>query len=388
MKRIICILIILINCVCSTAISETHIGIQGTVVSGKNNKTVLFDLFRDNDRTVAMTSSLTSDYVIRDSDELLQNAYSTVNMIFDITPESIALLTARLHGIYRDWLETRYMERSEGIYTGPLFGKATSVCVTEYMLSDITQFMKNQYIPSTEHGNEKQSNTVSCDMLLERFICWAESLYEEYNPLVRMKSYDSNRYITFDLLKQDQVILTLSVDNTVENEKRILITQKENNLYYFRDIYAQYDRSRLVVTTRLYCSKGSIFENVSKEDLLICEQFTLTESNQKSSISYDCVNKKEEKILSLTGDVTFDQVNISIFIQGSESENIIITASRDTQIPGITSDTVKGTDAYHEADSDEYSIAFMSGLSFFLAEAVPMLPVSGQKIIYQMLFNQ
>ena len=387
MKRIICILIILINCVCSTAISETHIGIQGTVVSGKNNKTVLFDLFWDNDRTIAMTSSLTSDYVIRDSDEL-QNAYSIVNMIFDITPESIALLTARLHGIYRDWLETRYTERSEGIYTGPLFGKATSVCVTEYMLSDITQFMKNQYLPSVEYENKKQSNTEYCDMLLECFICGAERLSAAYNPLVRMKSYDSDRYIIFDLMKQDQVILTLSVDNTVENEKRVLITQKENNLYFFRDIYAQYDRSKCVLSTKLYCDKGSFYENVSQDDFLICEHFTLTESGQQRSISYDCENKKEEKILSVTGGVTFDQVNISIFIQDSESENIIITASRDTQTPGITSDTVKEPDAYHEADSNEYSIAFMSGLSLFLAEAVPMLPVSGQKIIYQMLFNQ
>ena len=197
MKKRICILIIIISCIWSSAIGDTHIGIQGTVLSENNNnqKTVVIDLFRYDERTTLITTSLTPDYIIRDSD-IHQNIYNTINNLLGITPERIIHFTERIDGIYQEWLNTRYTEYSEGVYTGTLFGKASSVCTTEYMLSDFTQFIKNHYTDDKESGNQKDSNTECCDMLLECFTNFIDALASEYHPLVRMKSYDSGRYVT------------------------------------------------------------------------------------------------------------------------------------------------------------------------------------------------
>ena len=67
MKRIICILCVMtviVCCGCSAAAGETHIGIQGTVLSGNDHKSILFDLFREEDGTTLLTSTLTPDYAI------------------------------------------------------------------------------------------------------------------------------------------------------------------------------------------------------------------------------------------------------------------------------------------------------------------------------------
>jgi hypothetical protein len=390
MKKRICILIIIISCICSTAIGDTHIGIQGTVLSEKDNKknTVLFDFFHYDEKTTLITSSLTPDYIIQDSDEC-QDIYNTISILFGITPEMIDHFSERIEMICRAWMNTRYTELSEGVYTGTLFGKASSVCTTEYMLSDFTQFIKNHYNNDNASGKEKDVNTEICDMLLECFTCFTETLAEEYNPLVRMKSYDSGRYVTFDLFKQDQVILTLSLDNIKENEKRVLITHRKNNRYYFRDIYAQFDQGEFALLTRMYCGNSPYYENVSQKDLIICEHFCLTAGDLQCSITYDCENEKADKILSATGSISSEKLVADIFLQDSKSENIILSAIKDDAQPAeITSDPRKVLDDHNISDNNVYRIEFMSGLSLFLAETIPMLPVHSQKLLYQMLFNQ
>ena len=388
MKKIICILIIMICCVCSTAGGETHIGIQGTVVSeNNNNQTLLIDFIRYDDKETLITSTLTPDCVIRVTDEHL-NIFSAVNMLFNITPDTIALFTEQIEGIDREWLTTRYTEYSEGIYTGTLLGKASSVCSTEYMLSDLAQFIKNHYKHNAGFGNDEDSNTESCVMLLECFTCLAETLAEKYNPIVRMKRYDNDRYVTYELLKQDQVILTLSIDNTKGNEKRILISHKENNRYYFRDIHAQYGRNEIDLMSGLYCSISPLFENVHQEDMIICEHFTLTEGDLQCSIDYDCENRNKDTILSLKGSVTSEKMDAGISLQDSKKVNIILSAIKDTPRAENTPDTKRVLDENSDSDINEFRMAFMSGLSIFLAEAVPMLPVSSQNMLYQMLFDQ
>ena len=120
MKRIICILTVIICCYCSTAIGETHIGIQGTVVSEQNNKTVLFDIFLNDDQATLITSTLIPDYAVRNHDEV-SDIYSTVSMLLGITPQLIDSFIIQGEEIYHEWLKSRYSERSDGIYTGSLF---------------------------------------------------------------------------------------------------------------------------------------------------------------------------------------------------------------------------------------------------------------------------
>lgn len=390
MKRIICILCVMtviVCCGCSAAAGETHIGIQGTVLSGNDHKSILFDLFREEDGTTLLTSTLTPDYAIQIPTEK-ENKYKTLEMLFDIRPESIVLFTARIDEIYQEWLKTRNTASYEGIYTGSLFEKAASVCSAEYMLSDLVQYIKTKHHSDAESGNEHQNKAKSvADMLLVCFEDYADAIAEEYNPLVRTNSYDDGRYITVNLLKQGQVIMTVSLDNTKDDEKRILVLHRENSTYYFRDMTVSLSNNEFTVQSDLYSGKASLFENVSKEDLLISEYLTLTGGNNTCSMTYNCGNEKTGIVLSAAADILPDRMEAGIFLQDNGKENIHVAAVRDTEKYDINGKTnVLQYNAL--SDNAEYRIALMSGVSLFAAECIPMLPESSQNMIYQMIFDQ
>lgn len=378
MKRIICILTAVICCICSIAAGETHIGIQGTIVSEESGKTVLFDLFRNNDNTVMITSTLTPDYAIRNQEDI-QNIYGSAEMFFGITPGSIESFISEMDATYHEWLKTRYHRFSEGIYTGSFFRRASTVYSTEYMLSDLIQYFKNSSY--TESGTENRNIFREC------IIHFADNLAAEYNPLVRMKSYDSDSYINLEFVEKDQVIMTIAFDNTKENEKRILITQKETGRYYFRDIYIQYNNGESSILTNLYSSGQALYDNISQEELLFSEYFALTGSKQPYSMTYHCGTQKTGELLSVKGSVGPDEIRAGIFLQESQKENIVFSAVKDNETPAINPDQMKILNNNNLSESNEYRIAFMSGASLFLVEIIPMLPVSSQKLLYQIIFE-
>ena len=112
MKRIICILTVIVCCVCSTAACASHVGIQGTVLSGIDRKTILFDFFHEEDGTTLITSALTPDYAVKIPAEK-EDIYNSLDIIFDITPESMDAFSNRIADIYQEWQKTRYYTRYE-----------------------------------------------------------------------------------------------------------------------------------------------------------------------------------------------------------------------------------------------------------------------------------
>ncbi|MBR5961263.1 MAG: hypothetical protein IKZ98_09755 [Clostridia bacterium] len=383
MKRAICILTVMICCICSTARTETHIGIQGTIVSETENKTVLFDLFSEEDKTTLISSTLAPDYAVR-IPEKDQAVYTTARMLFGISPESIALFMSRIDELYQGWMKTRYSESAEGIYSGPVFKKASSVCVTEFMLSDFTQYISNERNLQPAHSDGKQTGSQADDLILLCFTEAVGSLAAAYNPLVRIKSYDNDSYISVDLLKQDQVILTISMDNTKGNDKRILITHKENNRYYFHDIYALVSMEEIWLLSNVYRGRGPAFENVTEKDLLISESISLkTDQNNICRINYACGTEKKGNILSMNGMTSSDRLEGVVSFQDGNKENIKIEASLDTKKPDMNPDQIK----VMESDSAEYRMAFMTGTMLFLADIIPLLPPVTQTTLYQLFFN-
>lgn len=387
MKRIICILTVIVCCVCSTAACASHVGIQGTVLSGIDRKTILFDFFHEEDGTTLITSALTPDYAVKIPAEK-ENIYNSLDIIFDITPESMDAFSNRIADIYQEWQKTRYTASSEGIYTGSLFDKATTVCSTDYMLSDLLQYIKTKHHSGTDSRNDNQSIAESVDMLLMCFEEYADTFAEQYNPFVRTYSYDSGRYIAVNLFRQDEVILTISLDNRKDDVKRILITKRENNRYYFRNMTVSIKNEEFTVQSEIYSGRTSLFENITHEDMLISESFTLTENNHTCRMAYDCSSKKTGNLLSASADISSDRLEAGIFLQDKEKETIHISAVRDTEKREIKPEQTSVLDYNTLSENAEYRIALMSGLSLFAAECIPMLPEFHQKMIYQVIFDQ
>ena len=204
MKKAICILAVMICCICSTARTEAHIVILGTVASDNDHRTLTFDLTRTDDNSTLVSSTLAPDYAILFHNEY-SNIYNITGMLCELKPESIFLFVSKFNELYQEWLQTRYPEKHTGCFSGNLFPRTVSVSQTEYMLWDLTQYIKNKCHFDTE-SEEKKSDNGTADLLFECFTCMADAMAVKYNPLVRVKSYDDGRFITVDLIQQEQVI--------------------------------------------------------------------------------------------------------------------------------------------------------------------------------------
>ena len=218
MKKIVCILTAFICCIGVAASAESHIGIQGSIADKTDSNIVYIDLYEE-DNTISMISDLIPDIIIQSANDHA-DLYDMFRIFFDLSTEKTISLRNEAKNLYRDWIQSRYSETNEGIYTGPLFEKATSVCVTEFMLSDLIHYAVQQSGKNPVSQNSKNSEYQYDEILLAAAAEMGSDAVKYYNPLVRTKNYDHNQYLSFDIISGNQVILTLSLDNSRHNRKK------------------------------------------------------------------------------------------------------------------------------------------------------------------------
>ena len=386
MKKIVCILTAFICCIGVAASAESHIGIQGSIADRTDSNIVYIDLYEE-DNTISMISDLIPDIIIQSANDHA-DLYDMFRIFFDLSTEKTISLRNEAENLYRDWIQSRYSETNEGIYTGPLFEKATSVCVTEFMLSDLIHYVVQQSGKNPVSQNSKNSEYQYDEILLAAAAEMGSDAVKYYNPLVRTKNYDHYKYISFDIISGNQVILSLSMDNSHHNRKRILITHMENGRYYFRDIAVQYNQQSIIMDCELFSSDKSVFDPLRIEPL-IHESFSLTSENGKhsQSIAYTCENSQKELLVSGTGTLSYNKIEGYLQL-GEEKEDVVfLTATMDEkQKPDLSSYQMMHMD--HKEENDLILNIFMSGLMERMTHILPLFPAFYQNIIMKILMTR
>ena len=342
MKKIVCILTAFICCIGVAASAESHIGIQGSIADRTDSNIVYIDLYEE-DNTISMISDLIPDIIIQSANDHA-DLYDMFRIFFDLSTEKTISLRNEAKNLYRDWIQSRYSETNEGIYTGPLFEKATSVCVTEFMLSDLIHYVVQQSGKNPVSQNSTNSEYQYDEILLAA----AEMGYDAvkyYNPLVRTKNY-------------------------------------------YRDIAVQYNQQSIIMDCELFSSDKSVFDPLRIEPL-IHESFSLTSDNGKhsQSIAYTCENSQKELLVSGTG--TLSSNKIEGYLQlGEEKEDVVfLTATMDEkQKPDLSSYQMMHMD--HKEENDLILNIFMSGLMERMTHILPLFPAFYQNIIMKILMTR
>ncbi len=383
MKKIVCILTAFICCMGFTASAESHIGIQGSIADRTEYNTVYFDLYEE-DNTISMISDLIPDMIVQSANGHA-DLYDMFRIFFDLSPDKTISLQNRAENLYRNWIQSRYSETIEGVFSGPLFEKATSVCVTEFMLSDLIQHAEQQSEKNTISQNSEKSKYQYDEIILAAAAEIGSAAVKQYNPLVRAKNYDHNQYLSFDIISGNQVILTLSLDNSRHNRKRILITHMENGRYYFRNIAVQYKQQSIIMDCELFSSDKSVYDELTIIPLIHeSYRFSSDSDGHSAKIAYTCENAQKEILVSGTG--TLSSTTIEGYLQlGEEKEDIIfLTATMDQkQKPDLSSYQMMHMD--QKKGNDIILNALMSGMLERMTRILPLFPAFYQNIILNML---
>lgn len=378
MKRTACILMAFICCICFTASAGSHIGIQWDLAGKTNSSIVHIDLYDENDM-ISMISDMIPDIMIQSSDNNT-NLFGLFSLIFDLSPEWFVDFRNRAEDILREWIQTRNKEFSTGIYTGPLFDKAASVCVTEFMLSDLILYIEQ----ITGQGNTGHDP--------ERLIACAarnvRDIINTNNPLIRVKNYDNDKYISADVISGYQVIMTFSLDNTSDGLKRIQITQRENGRYFLRDITAQYDDKGFSLDNEIFSSDSSIFDRLEEEPFIRESCNYVSDSEETGKLSYTFEAAQKDIKIAMTGNVSEAEAEGYIKL-GEDSEAVfsfLIVQDEKKKDQDPASYQVLYLD-----QKEEYpiiSLTFKAGLINRMAEILPSLPAAYQNFIMEMIVNR
>ena len=236
---------------------------QANIFNVTENQTIHIDLYK-NQNVISTVSDIIPGVMIQSTDTNT-NLYNILRIAFEISPQKIIGFFKKTKELYREWIQSRYTESYTGVYTGPFFDKAESVRITEYLLSDLIQYTERilkQYKPEKDNSHTEPDYD---EVLLSCIAELGAHAVEKYNPLIREKNYENNRYITIDIISMDQVIMTLSVDCSKANMTKVIISHKEKGRYYYRSIEIRKNQNSMHLTNELFSSDGNILDEIREQ---------------------------------------------------------------------------------------------------------------------------
>ena len=307
--------------------------------------------------------------------------FALIKSIFAVTPGKLQSMIGYLEEINTQWMKTRNICEYEGIYSGVLFSKASTVCSTQFLFTDYIHFCENS-IRSIKDENES--------VWLSAVLRMGGYLAEQYNPEISIKSYDKNKYLTMDIILQNDVFMTVSVDNTKgKNEKRIVLSHRENGRYFFHDIRIQADQTKAVLTSDLYSSPDSVFPENEDYALLVSEQLSLTNGEVKETFfRYKCLDGDQKRLISSDGKMENDCMEGKIYLLEEEKEWAVISSAVHKNSREPIPESKKTLKSGREEDCAEFQIALFSGLTVIVSEIIPVLPMKLQKMLMEYIFTQ
>ena len=277
----------------------------------------------------------------------------------------------------RDKIEQLLSDPVPGVYSGELFENAGSVRTVRLQLTDFFTYISSVLDSSDEPFFRACKAAVSS--LME-----AESGQELF---LDIRIYDSWKYISALLFKNEQAIMTISSDLSSENAKRILICYSENGRHYYRDILIKDDQDAFTLTASLRSGSESTYQRMITEMPLTAVLLTVT--NERFDL--ELYGNGLSEPLMATGKTAAQengeaQLTAKVYINHHDEQaiNITINLSQMARAAGFSDKEI-----IHLSDQTEnagFIITAVSKATELAAEMIPTLPDEYQKLMIKLLY--
>ena len=350
----------------------------------QNNGTIITaDLYQQNGDTVLVSSLLPDLAVIlrhgSDTDDMLHT-------LFGISPQDTRFALQATDDILKDWLQMLNMKSHSGRYSGEIFEFASSMSTTSFQLSDFSRFLDSVIKKENASGPEEDSETAAYYSFLSDLSGKIKGISEKEKILVTVRCYDDNRYYTFVVQRQNEIICTISMDCTKDFTRRFVTGHKENGTYFFDDMTISAGQDTFTVDKTIYSGTQSSYLNISKHDPLVHAAFSL--KNGKDSVreyEYKAESHSLADPLIISGSIRDNDISMAIRAGDNHGEIALLSVSYDVMKNPVSFSDKKILDC---DVTDENAVIQINVLTAFmmLADMVfPSLPLSYQKIILSLM---
>ena len=375
MKKIFCLLIILIQLISVSAYADQHLEISCTIRGAYEDKIITADLYEQAGEIIAV-SSLLPDYAVQFAKEN-NETLSYISTLCLVNPEQVLEIVEIIDNIIRPWIEQQLSDPDYGIYSGELFDNAYILRCAQFPLSKLTEQIMNFTIQGKETDN----------IILSLLVEYTRYFFKNQDVLLSVQCYDEWKYITVNISDDDHIIMTISADLSDEQIK-LLIGYKEDGRYIYRNISIQKEKTSIIIISSYRSGKETSYQSISRQRPLFTEKLTL--SNWLKIYELDAESLSEPLIIyGATSNQTNGEVHMGIQAQISGHEKEIISASVNLE---NLMRNVSYTDKtiIQATNEQQYTVMLLtaaSNLQELAAEISPSLPAEYQRLLLKLLYQ-
>ena len=227
MKKMIVLFISASLLLFSSAHVDSSIDLRIDINNGQNITTVTGELLKINDEPCIITS-LFPDHII-ETDQIATILIDSQTPFQFLNPVSFQNAIQRLDNEILQWIDNLPAEKNTGVFYGDLFEKAYQKSTSKFSLDHFKQYLHNKSdlnYPQTSHDvNEQKSYVFLLSLLLKQIDLPTDTDYYQVNSA----RYDNGKYLVFNILRDDDVIMTISVDRSEEYKMKTVIAYNEDN---------------------------------------------------------------------------------------------------------------------------------------------------------------
>lgn len=384
MKKLFCILMVIICFTAASASAGRHIAIQGSFSSSPEIGPFFLGLYeQDGIQTIISTLFPLYALVLDQSED--QVDMDLISLLFSIQADTLSSVDKEFGNILKDWLKQQDSSSRTGVFSGDLFMNATTVKNCSFRLSDIRQYL-------SEHYKLPFSNNINADafsVLISSACSMLQAAAECGDPFLRVGIYDGGKYYTILIDKEENTMMSFSLDLSSSPEKRILAVSREDGVYCHRLIRYTPGTDRCTLDYMIWTGVSSVFpgENTAPD----CSLYTEIMKEDNATGFAACFSARTlEKQSEIAGSIISApdgarEITAAIRIAGYENETLLIRAVLDQAVPDLT-----GLTEMHVQNETENAMLRLSVYSEELRIASEMfskLPVDYQQMLWALIFE-
>ena len=387
MRRLFCIASAFIFLLCSGAVADGHLCADCSFTGSLEGRYIYFDLYEQDGHTICVSSLFPEIAAIPDMNDG-SSCFTDYSAFACIHPETFVRIVQISEAFIAECFNSRRCQSSYGLFSGSLFEYASSMKSCSFSLREFS-FCLQDYIQKMISLKEQHDQDMVVCYMLARFADLIHRIDNESDYMIYANNYDDGKYLTFQLTHHDEIMMSISLDISAENEKKLLISYRENGRYCFINLAITAEDRNTVLNSSFITSATSVMQPGMAP--LFRESFIIDEESD-SFISFQYIFEAEslKKKLYITGktntaDAASPGINASVHIEGNENEQMNISLYTEAMNRSISFSDKRILHLNKPTERTEFQLAVSSGIMSLAAGIYPALPDDYQRILTALL---
>jgi hypothetical protein len=307
MKRTIAFMLIiaclLFSASCASC-AESSICLRCEISGSFDTKTITAECAAVDGRPAVIISACPDQIMLLDP--LFSSVISSQEPFSCLKPANLRQAVKRVEDVFFTWLKKQPAEHSKGLYSGDLFTRAYARSISVFRLEDFTRYLHDEI--SLYKKTDIDSDDQAYVILLYTFAQLCQKGGEE-NLLVQALQFDDGKYITMNIMRNNTTVMTLSMDFTEQNSRKMVCAFRENE--NIRTIESEYVSSveQVSLQRKHYVSDHAASLVSVRKKLLYADKTEIkTIDQEKSEFLYQFEADELKNPFTVTAEIGKDSI--------------------------------------------------------------------------------